>query len=76
MLTVFRNGVLIILRPFAADGGGPRGVSPIRILIEMFQRVEYNGSHKMGDGSGKLGLPCACFDMIGGSGTGGYVRLF
>jgi patatin-like phospholipase/acyl hydrolase len=53
----------------ALDGGGIRGFSQIFIMEELANRIMHD-----------LGLQespplCDYFDMIGGTGTGGYVQL-
>jgi patatin-like phospholipase/acyl hydrolase len=60
---------------FATDGGGPRGTSQLKILLEIIHRMEYERERNTDQGLDQIARPCECFDMIGGSGTGGCVRL-
>jgi patatin-like phospholipase/acyl hydrolase len=49
----------------ALDGGGIRGLSALLILHQLMERINPEDPPK----------PCDCFDMIGGTSTGGYVTL-
>ena len=53
------------LRLLCLDGGGTRGFSSLLILKRLMEAVDYQKPPK----------PCEYFDMIGGSGTGGYVDV-
>lgn len=49
------------------DGGGVRGLSSLIILKEIMESIDRENPPK----------PCDYFDLIGGSGSGGFVhRLF
>ena len=50
-----------------SDGGGVRGLSALVILREMMERIQYQ--QQLDD----TPLPCDYFDLIGGTGAGGYV---
>lgn len=51
-----------------SDGGGIRGLSELFLVKEMMCRLrEKKGPHA------EIPRPCDVFDMIAGSGTGGYV---
>ena len=50
------------------DAGGIRGLSELILLKEMMERLK---DHKKLD---SVPRPCEVFDMIAGSGTGGYVH--
>ena len=59
------------------DGGGIRGLSELLIIKQVMHRlmVEENVKRKK-DGQAlltSLPKPCDYFDLIGGTGTGGYV---
>ena len=47
----------------ALDGGGVRGLSALMILKELMEKANPDSPPK----------PCDYFDMIGGTGTGGWV---
>ena len=51
------------LRLLALDGGGVRGLSTLMILEQLMEMVNPGSPPK----------PCDYFDMIGGTGTGGWV---
>ncbi|KAJ3537702.1 hypothetical protein NMY22_g5481 [Coprinellus aureogranulatus] len=56
------------LRLLSCDGGGVRGVSPLRILKKIMQRVaELEGKPNI--------KPCEYFDMMVGTSTGGLIAL-
>lgn len=55
------------LRLLAFDDGGARGLSMLLLLRNMLRDVE-----KL---SQEPGLPCQYFDLIAGSGTGGFIAL-
>ncbi len=50
-------------RLLSLDGGGVRGVSSLLIINKLMRNVNPNNPPK----------PCDYFDLIGGTGTGGYV---
>jgi patatin-like phospholipase/acyl hydrolase len=51
-----------------SDGGGVRGVSPLRILKKIMEKVaELEGKPDI--------KPCEYFDMMVGTSTGGYVTF-
>ncbi|EIW80726.1 FabD lysophospholipase-like protein, partial [Coniophora puteana RWD-64-598 SS2] len=50
------------------DGGGVRGLSELLILRELLHRLGY-------ERGGKEVRPCEEFDMIGGTGTGGWIAI-
>jgi hypothetical protein len=52
------------LRLLAIDGGGVRGLSALMILEQLMESINPETPPK----------PCDCFDMIGGTSTGGYVN--
>jgi patatin-like phospholipase/acyl hydrolase len=49
------------LRLLALDGGGVRGLSALLILQRLMEAIDPETPPK----------PCECFDMIGGTSTGG-----
>lgn len=51
------------LRLLALDGGGVRGLSTLQILKQLMEVIDPESPPK----------PCDCFDMIGGTSTGGFV---
>jgi patatin-like phospholipase/acyl hydrolase len=51
------------LRLLALDGGGVRGLSALIILEQLMETIDPETPPK----------PCDYFDMIGGTGTGGWV---
>lgn len=51
------------LRLLALDGGGVRGLSILQILKQLMNVIDPESPPK----------PCDCFDMIGGTSTGGFV---
>jgi patatin-like phospholipase/acyl hydrolase len=53
------------------DGGGVRGLSTVYILKGFMTRL--NGERQAANLP--LVKPCEVFDLIGGTSTGGYVRL-
>lgn len=53
--------------PVRIDGGGIRGLSELIILDEFMKRIQHD------EGLPVAPLPCEYFDLIGGTGTGGYV---
>jgi len=62
------------------DGGGIRGMSQLLIIREIMHRkmVDANEERKL-DGRElltSLPKPCECFDLIGGTGTGGCVGSY
>lgn len=50
------------------DGGGIRGLSILIIIREIMHRIQH------AKGLDSPPLPCEYFDLIGGTGTGGYVH--
>lgn len=50
-----------------SDGGGIRGLSELLILREIMKRIRHD------DNLPDVPAPCDYFDLIGGTGTGGYV---
>jgi hypothetical protein len=50
------------------DAGGTRGVSQLKILAELMHRLNFEAEDD------EVLLPCDAFDMIGGSGSGGWVE--
>ena len=54
------------------DGGGIRGLSAIVLLEQMIETVHYGWYH---DRNPPM-EPWQMFDMIGGSGTGGFVSNY
>jgi len=57
------------LRLLSLDGGGVRGLSSLIILKEIMDRIKFDEKLE------SVPLPCEYFDLIGGTGTGGYVRM-
>lgn len=57
------------LRLLSFDAGGSRGVSQLKILAEMMDRLNFEAIND------DLDRPCAVFDMIGGVGSGGFVAI-
>ena len=59
----------MMLGPSSArsDGGGIRGLSELLILQEIMERIRVREGHE------EAPLPCDYFDLIGGTGTGGWV---
>jgi hypothetical protein len=53
------------------DGGGARVLSQLQILETAMHRIQYD--HYPDDPDAVV-LPCECFDMMGGSDMGGWVR--
>ncbi|KAH6633953.1 hypothetical protein B0J18DRAFT_414818 [Chaetomium sp. MPI-SDFR-AT-0129] len=53
------------IRLLAFDGGGVRGLSSLMVLRELMAAVNPNTPPK----------PCDCFDMIGGTSTGGLIAI-
>jgi predicted acylesterase/phospholipase RssA len=53
------------LRLLALDGGGVRGLSTLQILKQLMDTIDPESPPK----------PCDYFDMIGGTSTGGSVRI-
>ena len=51
------------LRLLALDGGGVRGLSTLQILKQLMEKINPESPPN----------PCDCFDMIGGTSTGGFV---
>lgn len=54
------------------DGGGVRGYSMIMILQELMLKV-FVEMHGRAPSLEEIPKPCEHFDLIGGTGTGGYV---
>jgi hypothetical protein len=52
------------------DGGGIRGLSELIILGEIMKRI------RSSDGLRLTPRPCDYFDLIGGTGTGGYANIY
>jgi len=50
-----------------SDGGGIRGLSELVILQEIMSRIQFD------ENLTEMPRPCDYFDLIGGTGTGGYV---
>ena len=59
-------------RVFLIDGGGARGLSQLEIMGAIMYRLQCDRYPNDPD---KIMLPCEHFDLIGGTGTGGYVPL-
>jgi patatin-like phospholipase/acyl hydrolase len=55
------------LRLLSLDGGGVRGLSTLYILRDLMKRIA--GPDK------PVPKPCECFDMIGGTSTGGLIAI-
>jgi patatin-like phospholipase/acyl hydrolase len=53
------------IRLLALDGGGVRGLSSLQILDQLMTAINPASPPR----------PCDFFDLIGGTSTGGYVRL-
>ncbi|CAE6513322.1 unnamed protein product [Rhizoctonia solani] len=66
-MSVQRTGPVRLL---CFDGGGVRGLSSLFILREFLRRTESGHG-----GNGAIPLPCDCFDMICGTGTGGLIAI-
>jgi patatin-like phospholipase/acyl hydrolase len=47
------------------DGGGVRGLSSLYILKQLMELININNPPR----------PCECFDMIGGTSTGGLIAI-
>ena len=47
------------------DGGGIKGLSSLLILKQLMERINPQSPPK----------PCECFEMIGGTGTGGIIAV-
>jgi hypothetical protein len=60
---LFSQGAL--LTTCQTDAGGARGLSQLKILSELTHRMKFETQDDL------LERPCAIFDMIGGSGSGG-----
>ncbi|CAE6445644.1 hypothetical protein ACGC1H_003897 [Rhizoctonia solani] len=58
------------VRLLSFDGGGVPGLSALFILKEILRRTESGEG-----GNGTIPLPCDCFDMICGTGTGGLIAI-
>ncbi|KAH7326830.1 acyl transferase/acyl hydrolase/lysophospholipase, partial [Rhizoctonia solani] len=58
------------LRLLSFDGGGVRGLSSLFILKEFLRRTRTGSG-----GNQPIPLPCECFDMICGTGTGGLIAI-
>lgn len=56
-------------RILAFDGGGVRGLSSLLILQEIMEDIRHR---KKLDQTPK---PCECFDLIGGTSTGGLIAI-
>jgi patatin-like phospholipase/acyl hydrolase len=56
-------------RILSLDGGGVRGLSSILILQQLVEEI---GRRKH---TVTTPLPCECFDLIGGTGTGGLIAI-
>ena len=63
--TLFRSMPEQGLRLLALDGGGVRGLSSLQILKPLMEVIDPESPPK----------PCDYFDMIGGTSTGGFVRI-
>lgn len=57
-----------MLTCISEDSGGIRGLSQLKVIENLIYRLEYDYNP---DDSDKEILPCECFDMMGGSDTGG-----
>ncbi|KAH0593772.1 hypothetical protein MHUMG1_08523 [Metarhizium humberi] len=53
------------LRLLAIDGGGVRGLSALQIIKQLMESIDPTNPPK----------PCDCFDMIGGTSTGGLIAV-
>jgi len=63
-----------------ADGGGIRGLSSLLIVKQVMHKLMVDENRKRKQ-NGKpplacLPKPCDCFDLIGGTSTGGYATWF
>lgn len=66
------NFFLIFLMLMSIDGGGVRGYSMIIILQELMLKL-FVEMHGRAPKLEEIPKPCDHFDLIGGTGTGGYV---
>jgi patatin-like phospholipase/acyl hydrolase len=53
------------LRLLSLDGGGVRGISSLMILQRLMEAIDPKDPPK----------PCDCFDLIGGTSTGGLIAI-
>jgi patatin-like phospholipase/acyl hydrolase len=53
------------LRLLSLDGGGVRGISSLMILQRLMEAIDPDNPPK----------PCDCFDLIGGTSTGGLIAI-
>jgi patatin-like phospholipase/acyl hydrolase len=53
------------LRLLALDGGGVRGLSSLQTLKQLMELIDPENPPK----------PCECFDLIGGTSTGGLIAI-
>ncbi|EIM91647.1 FabD/lysophospholipase-like protein, partial [Stereum hirsutum FP-91666 SS1] len=51
------------------DGGGIRGLSSLQVLWNLMREIQLSEHLE------KMPLPCECFDLIGGTSTGGIIAL-
>lgn len=56
-------------RILTIDGGGMRALSSLVILREIMEEI---GARRTPSNTSK---PCECFDLIGGTGTGGWIAV-
>lgn len=56
-------------RVLSLDGGGVKGMAILLILKRLFRTIQHN------EGLPYTPRPCTYFDLIGGTSTGGYVRV-
>ena len=60
------------LTPRIIDGGEARAFSQLIIMQSIMHRLKWD---KYSNEPNKVMLPCEHFDLMGGSGTGGYVLV-
>lgn len=58
---------------WSADGGGVRGYSMLLLLQEVMHKLFYEMEGRA-PARWEVPRPCDHFDLIGGTGTGGYVQ--
>jgi len=56
-------------RILSLDGGGVRGLSSLLILREIMEEIGRRTK------AAETPLPCECFDLIGGTSTGGLIAI-
>lgn len=60
------------LKLVSFDDGGIRGFSQLEIMSNIMHRLDWSDESEESD---EHKLPCECFDMIGGCGTGGLIAI-